>query len=294
MKNKNTLHTDGSCIGNPGPGGWAAIIFTADEKISISGGEAQTTNNKMEITAVIKGLEYFPEKSFVRIFTDSEYVINTMTKNWKRNTNLNLWAQLDTLVDKRKVEWNWVKGHSGNEFNEEADSLAYQEAENIQSNNKDKKLTHINQEGEALMVDISSKNMSERVAVVKGKVIMKPDTLDIVLKGTLKKGDLFSVAKTSGINAAKWTHLLIPMCHPIPLSNVLIDIVPDQTISGFEITSTVKANWNTGVEMEAFTAVSVTCLTIYDMCKSLDKSIRIEDIRLVHKKGGVSGKYVSK
>lgn len=294
MKNENILYTDGSCIGNPGPGGWGAIIVTANEKISLSGGEAETTNNKMEITAVIKGLEYFPEKSLVKIFTDSEYVINTMTKNWKRNTNLKLWTRLDILVANRKVDWNWVKGHSGNELNEEADSLAKQEAKKILNNkNNDKELTHINQEGDALMVDISSKNISERVAVVKGKVMMKPETLDTALKGNLKKGDLFSVAKTSGINAAKWTHLLIPMCHPIPVSNVLIDIIPDHTLPGLEITSTVKANWNTGVEMEAFTAVSVTCLTIYDMCKSLDKSIRIEDIRLLHKTGGVSGEYVS-
>ena len=292
METENILYTDGSCIGNPGPGGWAAIIIIdGSKKTDLSGGEKETTNNKMEITAVIKGLECFPEKSSVKIFTDSTYVINTMTKNWKRNTNIDLWNQLDSLIVNRKIEWNWVKGHSGNKFNEEADLLANQEAREIINK---KKLTHINKEGDALMVDTSSKGATERVAVVSGKIIMKKETLNIALEGNLKKGDLFSVAKTSGINAAKWTHLLIPMCHPVPLTNVVIDIVPNHDLPGLEITSTVKANWNTGVEMEAFTAVSITCLTIYDMCKSLDKSIKVEEIRLVHKTGGASGEYLSK
>ena len=290
METENILYTDGSCIGNPGPGGWASIIIINDVKTTLSGSDEETTNNKMEITAVIKGLEQFPENSSVKIFTDSEYVINTMTKNWKRNTNLDLWNCLDSLVKNRTIEWNWVKGHSGNKLNDEADLIANGEAKKIIEK---KKLTHLNKEGNAQMVDTSTKGITERIAIVSGKILMKKETLDTALKGNLKKGDLFSVAKTSGINAAKWTHLLIPMCHPIPVSNVVIDIVPNHDMPGLEITSTVKANWNTGVEMEAFTAVSITCLTIFDMCKSLDKSMKIEDIHLVHKAGGASGEYIS-
>lgn len=290
METENILYTDGSCIGNPGPGGWASIIIINDVKTTLSGSDEETTNNKMEITAVIKGLEQFPENSSVKIFTDSEYVINTMTKNWKRNTNLDLWNRLDSLVINRTIEWNWVKGHSGNKLNDEADLIANGEAKKIIEK---KKLTHLNKEGNAQMVDTSTKGITERIAIVSGKILMKKETLDTALEGNLKKGDLFSVAKTSGINAAKWTHLLIPMCHPIPVSNVVIDIVPNHDMPGLEITSTVKANWNTGVEMEAFTAVSITCLTIFDMCKSLDKSMKIEDIHLVHKAGGASGEYIS-
>ena len=290
METENILYTDGSCIGNPGPGGWASIIIINDIKTTLSGSDEETTNNKMEITAVIKGLEQFPENSSVKIFTDSEYVINTMTKNWKRNTNLDLWNRLDSLVINRTIEWNWVKGHSGNKLNDEADLIANGEAKKIIQK---KKLTHLNKEGNAQMVDTSTKGITERIAIVSGKILMKKETLDTALEGNLKKGDLFSVAKTSGINAAKWTHLLIPMCHPIPVSNVVIDIVPNHNMPGLEITSTVKANWNTGVEMEAFTAVSITCLTIFDMCKSLDKSMKIEDIHLVHKAGGASGEYIS-
>ena len=246
METENILYTDGSCIGNPGPGGWASIIIINDIKTTLSGSDEETTNNKMEITAIIKGLEQFPENSSVKIFTDSEYVINTMTKNWKRNTNLDLWNRLDSLVINRTIEWNWVKGHSGNKLNDEADLIANGEAKKIIQK---KKLTHLNKEGNAQMVDTSTKGITERIAIVSGKILMKKETLDTALEGNLKKGDLFSVAKTSGINAAKWTHLLIPMCHPIPVSNVVIDIVPNHNMPGLEITSTVKANWNTGVEM---------------------------------------------
>ena len=112
--------------------------------------------------------------------------------------------------------------------------------------------------GKSLTSRTILKLLPEGGKIVSGKILMKKETLDTALEGNLKKGDLFSVAKTSGINAAKWTHLLIPMCHPIPVSNVVIDIVPNHNMPGLEITSTVKANWNTGVEMEAFTAVSIT------------------------------------
>ena len=122
------MYTDGSCIGNPGPGGWAAIINVGDRKRVINGGDSKTTNNRMEISAILEGLKVIPEGRSVTVFSDSIYVINTMVKGWKRKKNLDLWAQLDSEVAKRTVIWKWVKGHAGNILNEEADFWARTEA----------------------------------------------------------------------------------------------------------------------------------------------------------------------
>jgi|TARA_Y100000996_G_scaffold414724_1_gene406529 ribonuclease HI len=126
------IYTDGACLNNPGPGGWGVIILEKDKKTVFGGSEKTTTNNRMEITAVIEGLKQISKKTPVKIFSDSTYVINTMTKNWKRNKNKDLWDILDDQVLNRKIEWKWVKGHSGDKFNEEADSIAYGEAVKIQ------------------------------------------------------------------------------------------------------------------------------------------------------------------
>jgi len=122
------LYTDGACLGNPGPGGWGAVIFEEGEKKLLHGAEENTTNNRMEITAVIEALKILSVGVNVRIYSDSTYVINTMTKNWRRKKNQDLWILLDNEAALRNIEWEWVKGHSGDEFNEEADRLAYQEA----------------------------------------------------------------------------------------------------------------------------------------------------------------------
>jgi cyclic pyranopterin monophosphate synthase len=152
-------------------------------------------------------------------------------------------------------------------------------------------LTHIGQEGEARMVDVSAKPPTEREAVAAGRVVMRQETLDLVLSGNAKKGDVLGAARIAGIMAAKRTHELIPLCHPLPISKVEVDISPDAALPGVEVRATVKVTGPTGVEMEALTAVSVACLTIYDMVKAVERGMRIENIHLVEKRGGKSGHY---
>lgn len=152
-------------------------------------------------------------------------------------------------------------------------------------------LTHINQRGEARMVDVSEKGATERIAIAEGRVLMRKETLDIVLEGNAMKGDVLGAARLAGIMAAKRTHGLIPLCHPLPLTKVEIDINPEHSLPGFLVQSTVKVTAKTGVEMEALTAVSIACLTIYDMVKAVERGIRIEGIRLLHKSGGKSGEW---
>ena len=118
------IYTDGACLGNPGPGGWGAVILDGSQKRVLHGSESQTTNNRMEIYAVIRGLQDVPKDTSVTIFSDSTYVINTMTKGWKRNKNNDLWDILDSEVKERMISWKWVKGHAGDEYNEKADFLA--------------------------------------------------------------------------------------------------------------------------------------------------------------------------
>ena len=155
----------------------------------------------------------------------------------------------------------------------------------------EKTLTHLGQSGEARMVDVSQKPATERVAVAEGKVVMRPETLDLVLSGDAKKGDVLGTARIAGIQAAKRTHELIPLCHPLPVSKIEIAIEPDRKLPGFVVRATVKVTGQTGVEMEALTAVSVTCLTIYDMVKAVERGMRIEGIRLLEKSGGASGEW---
>jgi cyclic pyranopterin phosphate synthase len=141
------------------------------------------------------------------------------------------------------------------------------------------------------MVDVSAKDVTSRTAVARGAVRMAPQTLALVLEGTAKKGDVAGVARLAGIMGAKHTADLIPLCHPLALSKVSLDITPDPALPGVQIEATVKTTGQTGVEMEALTAVSVAALTVYDMLKAADKAMRIEDIRLVLKDGGKSGRY---
>ena len=153
------------------------------------------------------------------------------------------------------------------------------------------KLTHLDRAGEARMVDVSDKAVTERVAVAEGQVRMSPATLAIVAKGDAKKGDVLGAARIAGIMAAKRTHELIPLCHPLLLSKVELDLQPDAKLPGVRVRATVKLAGQTGVEMEALTAVSVACLTIYDMVKAVERGMRIEGIRLIEKRGGKSGTY---
>src|SRR5256714_4050792 len=143
------------------------------------------------------------------------------------------------------------------------------------------------------MVDVSAKPATERMAIAEGCVIMAPETLDLVVRGNAKKGDVLGVARVAGIMAAKRTHELIPLCHPLALSKVTLDIAADRKLPGCIVRATVKVTGPTGVEMEALTAVSVACLTIYDMIQAVERGVRIEAIRLIEKKGGKSGHYRS-
>jgi cyclic pyranopterin phosphate synthase len=151
--------------------------------------------------------------------------------------------------------------------------------------------SHLDAAGEAHMVDVSGKDSTERVAVAEGRVVMRVETLDIVLNGNAVKGDVLGAARIAGIMAAKRTHQLIPLCHPLPITKVSIDIEPDHRLPGFVLQATVKVTGQTGVEMEALTAVSVACLTLYDMVKAVERGMRIEGIRVLEKQGGKSGHY---
>lgn len=155
-------------------------------------------------------------------------------------------------------------------------------------------LSHFDDQGHAHMVDVSEKAVTARVATAEGLVLMTPETLGLVLQGTAKKGDVLGVARLAGIMAAKKTSDLIPLCHPLPITKVAVDLVPDAALPGVRVTATVKTSGVTGVEMEALTAVSVACLTIYDMLKAVEKGMRIEGIRLLLKDGGKSGLYEAK
>jgi len=297
--NAITIYSDGSCLGNPGPGGWGALVFgESEEPQRLSGHEAQTTNNRMELMAAIQGLEAVPAGSKVVLHSDSSYLVNTMTKNWKRRVNHDLWERLDTLSGSHNVEWRWVRGHNGDRWNEAADRLAVA-AMNIAAGRETgatseptkpaDSLTHIDDEGRARMVDVGDKPVTDREATAKGHVTVQPETLRLIKEGLMKKGDVLTIAQLAGIMGAKRTSELIPLCHPLPLNQVSVDFELDESNSRIEITASARTSSKTGVEMEALTAVSVAALTVYDMCKAVDRGIRIENIRLVRKRGGQSG-----
>ena len=152
-------------------------------------------------------------------------------------------------------------------------------------------LTHFDEAGRAHMVDVGDKAHTARVAVAAGSMVMTEATLALVTQGTAKKGDVLGVARLAGIMGAKRTADLIPLCHPLALTKVALDLTPDETLPGVRVVATVKTSGQTGVEMEALTAVTVACLTIYDMLKAAEKGMRIEGIRLLHKEGGKSGTW---
>ncbi len=151
--------------------------------------------------------------------------------------------------------------------------------------------THFDQSGNAAMVDVSAKPVTARTATARASVVMAPATLAMIQDGTAKKGDVLGVARLAGIMAAKRTSDLIPLCHPLPISAVTIDLEPDPAANAVTITATVRTTGQTGVEMEALTAASVAALTVYDMCKAVDRGMRIEGLRVTHKAGGKSGEF---
>jgi cyclic pyranopterin phosphate synthase len=153
------------------------------------------------------------------------------------------------------------------------------------------RLTHLGASGEANMVDVGGKDETERTAVAVGTVTMKPETLTLILDGNAKKGDVIATARIAGIMAAKKTHELIPLCHPLLLTKVSVDIEPDEMLPGLRVTALARVTGKTGVEMEALTAASVACLTIYDMAKAVDRGMVIGGVRLLEKTGGKSGDF---
>jgi cyclic pyranopterin monophosphate synthase len=157
----------------------------------------------------------------------------------------------------------------------------------------DPRLSHIDEHGRARMVDVSGKPETSRTAIARGEVVMQPATLELIRAGAIKKGDVLTVAQIAGITAAKRTADLIPLCHPLPLTKVEVDLALDESLPGVLITATVKTTARTGVEMEALMAVSIAGLTIYDMAKAVEKTMKIQNIRLVEKHGGLSGDVVN-
>ena len=293
------IYTDGSSLGNPGPGGWAAVVVGDGAKRSVHGRHDRTTNNRMEILAVIEGLKAVPKSSEVMVHSDSQYVVNTMTRNWKRNANRDLWERLDAELAGRTVGWRWVPAHVGVPLNEEADRLANREAHGGNQGageppapSPEPALTHVDESGRARMVDVGSKEETHRTAVARGVIFMKRQTLELIKTNGFEKGHVLGVARIAGVMAAKSTAQLIPLCHPIPLDQVTLEFELIDDIAAVGIEATAKTTAKTGVEMEALTAVSVAALTIYDMCKRVDRGMRIDSVRLARKTGGRSGDIV--
>jgi len=154
-----------------------------------------------------------------------------------------------------------------------------------------RRLSHLNEAGEARMVDVSDKAVTARTAVAEGLVTMAPETLDLILSGKAPKGDVLATARIAAIMGAKRTHELIPLCHPLPLTQVTVDFTPSRDPTGIRVEATAKVEGKTGVEMEALTAVTVACLTLYDMCKAVDRGMTFSGIRLIEKTGGRSGPF---
>ena len=155
------------------------------------------------------------------------------------------------------------------------------------------RITHLDADGNAHMVDVSEKHVTSRSATAKAQVLMLPETLALILSGTAKKGDVLATARIAGIMAAKKTHELIPLCHPLLITKVSVDFAAHEKTSSIEVTSTVRVEGKTGVEMEALTACSVAALTLYDMCKAVDRGMKITDLRLTEKSGGKSGTFTA-
>jgi cyclic pyranopterin phosphate synthase len=319
------IYADGACIGNPGPGGWGVVVVRdGHPETELSGHEPHTTNNKMEIRAVIEGLRHAPPGEPVKVVSDSEYVIKTQKFGWKKNKNLDLWSELDRVAADRKIEWAWTRGHAGDTFNEIANDLAQQAAAAAATvrggasgpgaarprrttlplmaapeepaptppGASGPRLTHIDESGKARMVDVGAKDVTERVATARAEIVMKPETLSLIRQGGFAKGDVLGVARVAGVMAAKRTPELIPLCHPIPLTRVTVDF-DDTGADRIVIDATASATWKTGVEMEALTAATVAALTVYDMCKAVDRGMRIESVRLLRKSGGRSGTWTA-
>ena len=269
------------------------MIVENSQKRVFSGSVKHTTSNRMEITAALEGILHTPQHSQVVVYTDSQYLFGSMAKGWQRRVSRDLWEQLDEAANQRQVRWEWFARDVENPFHKEAHALAT----SLSSQNEKQplvtavveELTHIDASGRPRMVDVTQKPDTQREAVAKGLVRMKASTFDLLKKGEITKGDVLTVAQLAGIMAAKQTPNLIPLCHPLLIGDIKVEFSLDEGNSTVELTTTVKSTGKTGVEMEALTATAVAALTIYDMCKAVDRGMKIENIRLVRKSGGKSG-----
>ena len=296
-KNMIDIFTDGSCIGNPGPGGWAAIIVENGGTRKVHGSDENTTNNRMEILAAIQGIEATPDGR--RRARPQRQLIPHQhhDEGLEAQQEQDLWARLDFEVAKRNVQWNWVKGHAGHPLNEKADRIANAEARGEPVNDPPQpspgqKLSHVDASGKAQMVDVGPKDRDRARGRCHGHRPHAAETLKLIEANDIEKGDVLGVARIAGVMAAKNTAQLIPLCHPLPLDQITVEFRLDHERSSVDIRATARTTAKTGVEMEAMTAVSVAALTVYDMCKAVDRGMRIGDIRLRRKTGGKSGDIV--
>ncbi len=329
-----TIYTDGSAVGNPGPGGYGAVMIQGKRRNELSAGFRRTTNNRMEMLAVIESLKALKDRRSITLYSDSKYVVDAINKGWARKWRANdwmrnkkesalnpdLWEQMLEQIDRHDVDIQWVKGHAGNDGNERADKLAvqagksrdlaidhgYETPNNIPKPSlldipepeatpvvePEKKLTHVDESGKAQMVDVGGKPDTDREAIARGRVLMQPETLALIESNGFEKGDVLGVARVAGIMGAKNTSQLIPLCHPLPLNKVAVDFEFDKNNSAVNITATARTTGKTGVEMEALTAGTVSALTIYDMCKAVDRAMQIDSVRLARKTGGKSGDII--
>jgi len=287
------IYTDGAYNPVLRQGGWGAVIVEDGQRRVFSGAVKRTTSNRMEITAALEGILQISQGAEVVIYTDSQYLFGCMSRGWQRRANRDLWEQLDEVVSQRKVRWEWIERDAKNPFHKEAHALAT----NLATQGKKlqpvaEELTHLDALGRPRMVDISDKPDTQREAVARGLVRMQASTFDMIKRGKVEKGNVLAVAQLAGIMAAKQTPHIIPLCHPLLIGDIKVEFSLDEKNSSVGITTTVKSIGKTGVEMEALTATAVTALTIYDMCKAVDRSMRIENIRLVRKSGGKSGTII--
>jgi cyclic pyranopterin phosphate synthase len=287
------IYTDGAFNPVTQQGGWAAVIIEDGQKQVFSGTVPHTTNNRMEISAAMEGLKQVPEKAIVTLYTDSQYLFGCMARGWERKANRDLWEQIDKVAAARRVKWEWIDQNVINNYQKEAHNLATAQVNpNNNANKSVPELTHIDAAGKPKMVDISAKPDTEREAVAKCTVRMKPATFELIKQGKVTKGDVLTTAQLAGIMGAKQTPFLIPLCHPLLVANASVELNLDEANSTVEIKAEVKSTGKTGVEMEALTAAAVAALTVYDMCKAVDRGMVIENLRLVRKSGGKSGTIV--
>ena len=297
------IYTDGAYNPVLGQGGWGAVVVEDGQKRVFSGTDKKTTSNRMEITAALEGILRIPQGSEVVVYTDSQYLFGCMSKGWQRRANRDLWERVDAAVSQRRVRWQWIERTTKNPFHQEAHSLATNLASQSErlwpvSSEGQKgqpeapvgeELTHMDAMGRPRMVDVTEKPDTQREALAGCMVRMKASTFNLLKKGSMPKGDVLAIAQLAGIMAAKQTPHIIPLCHPVLIGDTKVEFGLDEKASTVEITTTVKSTGKTGVEMEALTAATAAALTIYDMCKAVDRGIQIDRIRLIRKSGGKSG-----